>query len=217
MTENEIRALVDDYIAAEITADNHNWIGEPDADEIIENTHFRFGKDEQPDEDSTRENVIEATKNAVTQLLGARIYEYAEERYRKIEAGELFDSLGWKTGAGDIAQSLIEDKTADWQMETKKAINEDIETKFGKNCIKVATFDELCNAYDETLAQPFEEWFVEQTGFDKGEITDLQELFKELEKTYCDTRFAVCVPENIRQNWRHDPPIHECRIHEIDW
>lgn len=219
MTENEIRSLVDDYIAAELTGDNHAWIGEPDADEIMESTHFRFGADKQPDEDATREEIIEATRNATAELLGEKIYDYAIERYNRIEAGELFDTAGWKTVAGDIANSLIEDKTADWQMETKKLLNEDIETKFGKNCIKVCTFDELCNWYDEMNAQPFEEWLVEQTGFDKtGVPDDLEALFEELDKTYMDTRFAVCVPENVRQNWgRLTPPLHECTIREIDW
>ena len=215
MTENEIRSLVDDFIAAEITADNHNWIGEPDADELMEQPQFVI---EKADEHTTeKEQVILAAINATEHLLAVKIYTYATERYAKIDAGEFFDSERWSNFSKKLAEDLWIDKKSDWQRWTKHFVNDDIEKNFGKNCIKVATFDEICNAYDETLAQPFEEWFVEQTGFDKGEITDIQELFEELEKTYCDTRFAVCVPENIRQNWRHDPPIHECRIHEIDW
>ena len=217
MTENEIRSLVDDYIAAELTGDNHAWIGEPDADEIMENPKFII---EKADKHTTeKDQVILAAVNATENLLAVKIYNYALEQYAKIDAGEFFDSTTWANFSLKISGDLLEDRKSNWQYWTKFFVNDDIEKNFGKNCIKVCTFDELCNWYDETNAQPFEEWLVEQTGFDKTGIPDdLEALFEELDKTYMDTRFAVCVPENVRQNWgRLAPPLHECKISEIDW
>lgn len=217
MTDH-IKARIENHLKNRVPKDNLDWIGDPDADDIIVNPHFRYVTptgEKEIDDDATENEIVQATQNALANLLAVRIYEYAIERYAKIDAGEFFDSTGWATVSGDLAQSMLPD---DWQMETKKAIKDDIETKFGKNCIKVCTFDELCNWYDETNAQPFEEWLVEKTGFDRTGIPDdLEALFEELDKTYMDTRFAVCVPENIRQNWRHDPPLHECTLREIDW
>lgn len=217
MTEQEIKKIVEDYIATKLTSDNYNWIGEPDADEIMENPKFIIEKPNKHifDKDRVILAVIRATEN----LLAVKIYDYATERYAKIGAEEFFDTDRWLKFSIKLSRDLHEyRKHDDWQLWTKYFVNDDIEKNFGKNCIKVCTFDELCNWYDETNAQPFEEWLVEKTGFDRTGIPDdLEALFEELDKTYMDTRFAVCVPENIRQNWRHDPPLHECTLREIDW
>lgn len=213
MTQNEIRSLVDDYIAAELTGSNHNWIGEPDAEDIMQDPKFII---ERPDPHiSERDQVLDACTNATENMLAVKIYNYALERYAKIDACEYFDSTRWANFSRKISMDLHEDRKSDWQYWTKFFVNDDIEKNFGKNCIKIAGLNALARMYDQTVDPPFEDWFCRQMRFSrKGIPNDF--LFEYLIARYGEDRFAVCVPDEVWQNWlRRNPPLHECRIHKI--
>ena len=213
MTKDEIRSIVENYIAAELPSNNRNWIGEPDAEDIMQNPKFIIRK---ADKHTTeKDQVILAAISATENMLAVKIYNYALERYAKIDAGEFFDSTTWANFSIKLSGDLHEyPKDGDWQRWTKYFVNDDIEKNFGKNCIKVASLQTLAKMYDETIEPPFEDWFCKQMRFSrKGLPNDF--LFEYLIARYGQDRFSVCVPDDVRQNYRHDPPLHECRIHKI--
>lgn len=223
MTER-IKNIIENYIK-NLTEENADFLGNPDADDISEQTNFsywfggvvgRIEPDTEDDEDATDEQIVESCESALKDIFIESMFNLACYMYNKIDVE--IDQNEWYEPCADMADACFVDFSDDWERKCRKEIQDGIDYEFGKRCICVATFEQLSDSWPTNFDEPFEYWFCDQMGIERGEESEEEDgnsLFDSLSLKYCDTRFSVCVPESIKQRWI-TPPLNECEIHEID-
>ena len=215
---DRIKTIIERYYSANVSTDNYDWIGSPSVYEVEQQPSFEV-KGNIPDDSTAEVDVIIATRKATANMLAVSIYYYIANLHKKIRAANLFNSGEALGRALKWADEIVIRTEADWREETKKIVAPFIESKFGKNCIKVTGFEDLARWYDDSRSQPFEDWFCEQTQYVKEGIPegDYQLVWEDLYETFAETKFAVCVPDGITHNQPGRPPLHECKIIELEW
>lgn len=217
--EQKIKNVLDEIKNA--NEKNFEFIGEPEPYEITDQVNFTyyagFGRIE-PDEDSTPEQIREATLSALKDILSGELLNVADKMYFEIDWHErIFDRNEWSEACLNMADACLAELDKDWEEEWRREIERDIADKFGERCEWIASFDELAEAYDERCAQIFEDWFCEQMDVSpsKWEDSDMfDDCWDYISTHYADALFSVCVPENIQR--RKNVPLHNCVIHEIE-